>query len=50
VHDQFREAWVVLDHSGKFLDVEAGVGLGLTAGSDRVTFKLMLSHDLNRRK
>ncbi len=50
LHDQFHEVWAVMDHSSKFLDVEAGVGVGLTAGSDRLTFKLMLSRDLNRRK
>lgn len=38
--------WVV-DHSGKELDVEAGVGVGLTSGSDTLTFKLILWRDLN---
>jgi len=29
------------------LNVEAGVGVGVTAGADRITLKLMLSRDLN---
>ena len=48
LHDQFHEVWAVFDHNSKIVDVEAGVGLGLTAGSDRWTLKLMLSRDLNR--
>lgn len=47
VHDQFHEVWTVLDHKGKTYSIEAGVGVGVTAGSDRLTFKLMLSRDLN---
>lgn len=48
LHDQFHEVWAVMDHtSEKYIDIETGVGLGLTAGSDRVTLKLMLSRDLN---
>lgn len=50
VHDQFHEVWAVMNHSSKFVDIETGVGLGLTAGSDRLTFKLMVSRDLSRRK
>jgi len=48
LHDQFHEVWAVVDHDTKFVDIETGVGLGLTAGSDRLTFKLMLSRDLNK--
>jgi len=44
---QFHETWAVVDHNGGFLNVEAGVGVGWTAGSDRLTLKLMLSRDLN---
>ena len=47
--DQFHEVWAVMDHKSKLVDIEAGVGVGLTAGSDRVTLKLMLSRDLNSR-
>jgi len=51
VHNQFHQVWAVIDHSSKkFINVEAGVGVGLTAGSDRLTFKLMLSRDLNSRR
>lgn len=49
LHDQFHEVWAVMDHQGKFVDIETGVGYGLTAGSDRLTFKLMVSRDLNPR-
>lgn len=45
--EQFHEVWAVVDHEGKFLNVEAGVGVGVTSAADRLTFKLMLSRDLN---
>ncbi len=47
---QFHEVWATMDYSGKKflgLDVESGIGYGLTAGSDKLTLKLMLSRDLN---
>lgn len=47
---QFHEVWATMDYAGtKFLglDVESGVGYGLTAGSDKWTVKLMLSRNLN---
>lgn len=44
---QFHELFGVVDHHGKFLDVEFGVGYGLTDASDRWTLKLILSRDLN---
>ena len=47
VSDQFHEAWATVDHNTKFVNIEAGVGVGYTAGSDRLTFKLMVSRDLN---
>ncbi|HKF51615.1 MAG TPA: hypothetical protein VKB26_04845 [Candidatus Acidoferrales bacterium] len=51
LHEQFHEVWAVMDHNGeKFINIEAGVGVGTTAGSDRLTFKLMLSRDLNPRR
>ena len=49
-HDQFHEIWAVMDHSSIFVNIEAGFGIGVTAGSDRWTFKLMLSRDLNAAK
>jgi hypothetical protein len=47
VRDQFHEVWAVLDRTGKVVNIEAGVGLGVTGGADKLTFKLMLSRDLN---
>jgi len=47
VHDQFHEVWAVVDHPGKFVSIEAGLGIGVTGGADRLTFKLMVSRDLN---
>lgn len=49
LHDQFHEVWAVVDHNSKIVNIEAGVGVGVTAGSDRLTFKLMVSRDLNPR-
>lgn len=43
--DQFHELWGVFDHYGA-TDVEAGIGFGLTHGSDAVTLKLILAHDI----
>lgn len=43
---QFHEIWGVFDHYAKWADVEAGVGYGITPGSDKVTMKLMFSRDL----
>lgn len=48
-HDQFHEVWAVMDHNSKLINVETGVGVGVTSGADKLTFKLMLSRDLNRR-
>jgi hypothetical protein len=45
--DQAHQLYGVVDHSAKFLNIEAGVGFGLTRGSDRLTLKLILSRDLN---
>lgn len=49
LHDQFHEAWAVMDHNTKYVNIEAGVGFGWTAGSDKLTLKLMISRDLNNR-
>lgn len=43
--DQSHELWATFDHYSK-LEVEAGIGFGLTPGSDAVTLKLMFSRDL----
>ena len=46
-HEQTHQVWAVLNHEGKFVNIETGVGFGVTSASDRVTLKLMVSHDLN---
>jgi hypothetical protein len=45
--EQSHQLYGVVDHSTKFLNIEAGVGFGLSGGSDRLTLKLILSRDLN---
>jgi hypothetical protein len=49
LHDQFHEVWGAFDHNGKVWAVEAGAGIGLTAGSDKWTLKFMISRDLNEK-
>ena len=44
---QSHQLYFVADHPAKGWDIEAGVGVGMTAGSDKLTLKLMLSRDLN---
>jgi hypothetical protein len=44
---QSHQLYAVVDHNSKFVNIEFGVGFGLTAASDNVTLKLMLSRDLN---
>ena len=39
-----RSLFAVADRAGKFLDVEAGIGFGLSRGSDKVVLKTILSH------
>jgi hypothetical protein len=46
-HDQFHEVWAVVNHHTRFVDIETGVGFGVTPGADKMTFKLMVSRDLN---
>ncbi len=46
--NQFHVLYGVFDHSTKFVDIEGGVGFGLTPASDKVTLKLILSRDLNQ--
>jgi hypothetical protein len=47
IGDQAHQLFAVVDHTGGFLDVEAGVGFGLTDASDAFQLKLILSRDLN---
>ncbi len=49
ISEQFHEVWAVMDHNAKFVNIEAGVGVGYSAGADRLTFKLMISRDLNKK-
>ena len=45
--EQFQQVWGVFDHTGKKINIEAGFGVGVTAASDKLTLKLMISRDLN---
>jgi hypothetical protein len=45
--EQAQQVWGVFDHTSKKVNIEAGFGVGVTAGSDKFTLKLMLSRDLN---
>ena len=36
-------------HKAKVVSIEDGFGLGMTAGADTLTFKVMVSRDLNPR-
>jgi hypothetical protein len=47
LHNQFHQVYFVADHTVKGLDIEFGVGVGVTASSDKLTLKLILSRDLN---
>lgn len=47
--DQMHQIYAVFDHTSKIVDVEGGIGFGMTAASDKVTLKLILSRDLNSR-
>jgi len=45
--EQSHQIFGVFDHSsGKFGDIEAGIGFGVTDASDRLTLKLLWSKDL----
>jgi hypothetical protein len=46
-NDQFQEVWAVMDHESRIIDIETGIGVGVTDGADKLTLKLMLSRDLN---
>jgi len=45
--EQFHQIYGVLDRSTRFGDFEAGVGVGVTGASDKLTLKLLWSKDLN---
>jgi hypothetical protein len=44
---QSQELFMVFDRYSKTINIEAGVGFGLTSSSDKITLKLILSRDLN---
>ena len=44
---QSLQLFGVVDYKGEPFNVEAGLGYGMTAASDRWVAKLMLSRDLN---
>ena len=46
--EQAHQLYGVIDRTWKEWDIEAGVGVGLTDASDRLTFKLILGRDLNK--
>ena len=46
---QSHQLFAVADYTTRWINVEAGVGYGLTAASDRCVLKLILSRDLNAR-
>src|SRR5580765_3971976 len=48
-HEQAHQLFAVVDRSWKGWDIEGGVGVGLTDATDRLTFKLILARDLNKR-
>ncbi len=43
---QVQQTWAAVDHYGS-MDIEGGIGFGLTSASDKVTLKLMFSRDLD---
>ena len=44
--EQSHQIFGVFDHSSKFGDIEAGIGIGVTGASDRLALKLLWSKDL----
>ena len=44
---QSHQLFAVVDYAGAPVDVEAGVGFGLTPATDHLTLKLILSRDIN---
>ena len=44
---QTHELFGVIDYNGKPINIEGGIGFGLTPATDHLTLKLILSKDLN---
>jgi len=47
ISEQSHQVFGVVDFAGRRIEIEAGIGFGLTQASDDVTLKLILSLDLN---
>ena len=47
--EQAHQLFAVVDRTWKEWDIEAGIGVGMTDSSDRLTLKLILARDLNKR-
>jgi hypothetical protein len=47
--EQAHQLYAVVDRSWKEWDIEGGIGVGMTDASDRLTLKLIVSRDLNKR-
>jgi hypothetical protein len=45
--EQSQQIYGVVDHTTKLLNIEAGIGFGLTGATSKVTLKLILSRDLH---
>jgi hypothetical protein len=45
-----HQIYGVVDRTWKTWDIEAGVGIGMTGSSDRLTLKLIVARDLNAKK
>jgi hypothetical protein len=45
--EQSHQFFAVVDYAGDLVDIEGGVGIGLMSATDNLTFKLILSCDLN---
>ena len=45
--EQSQQVWGVFDRTGEKFNIEAGFGVGVTAASDKLTLKFMISRDLN---
>lgn len=46
--EQAHQLYGVVNHTFGSIDVEAGIGVGLTDASDRVTLKVLLAYDFNK--
>lgn len=45
--DQAHQLYLVVNHPTKYMDIEAGIGVGVTNATDKLTFKLLISKDFN---